>query len=102
MHRNLGLIVIPTSLLTTSYSKTDETTTIGTTVSGETVDILAGQDIGLVGASVVSDLDTALQAGRDISIVGATNELESQQFKQTKKSGLMGGGIGFTINITLG
>jgi filamentous hemagglutinin len=84
--------------ITTTYSKTDETTALGTTVSGETVDILAGQDIGLVGASVVSDLGTTLQAGRDISIVGATNELESEQFKQTKKSGLMsGGGIGITI-----
>jgi filamentous hemagglutinin len=28
--------------VTTNYSKTDETTAIGTTVSGETVSILAG------------------------------------------------------------
>lgn len=84
--------------VTTSYSKTDETTAVGTTVSGETVQILAGQDIGLVGASVVSDLGTALQAGRNISIEGATNELESEKFNQTKKSGLMsGGGLGFSI-----
>ncbi|UXH80693.1 hemagglutinin repeat-containing protein [Roseateles amylovorans] len=83
---------------TTTYNKSDETTAIGTTVSGDTVDVLAGQDLKLVAANVVSDTGTALQAGRDISIEGATNTLETEQFKKTVKSGLMsGGGIGFSI-----
>ncbi len=82
----------------TTYKKTDETTAIGTSVSGDTVTILSGQDITLEAAQAVSDHGTQLVAGRDITIDGVTNSVDTEQFKKTVKSGLFsGGGLGVTI-----
>ncbi|MFX1682675.1 hemagglutinin repeat-containing protein [Mitsuaria sp. CC2] len=82
----------------TTYNKTDETTAIGTTVSGDTVNIVAGRDITLAAAQAVSDNGTKLIADRDITIDGVTNSVDTEQFKKTVKSGLFsGGGIGVTI-----
>ena len=82
----------------TTYNKTDTTTAVGTTVSGDTVNIVSGQDITLTAAQVVSDNGTKLLADRDITIDGVTNTVDSEQFKKTVKSGLLGGGgIGITI-----
>ncbi|WAC71209.1 hemagglutinin repeat-containing protein [Roseateles sp. SL47] len=83
---------------TTTYTKTDETVAVASTVSGSTVEVRAGQDIGVLGSNVVSDAGTSLVAGRDVVIEGVTNTLESESFSKTVKSGLMsGGGIGFTV-----
>ena len=82
----------------TTYKKTDETTAIGTTVSGDTVNIVSGRDITLAAAQAVSDNGTKLIADRDITIDGVTNSVDTEQFKKTVKSGLFsGGGIGVTI-----
>ena len=86
------------SKTTTTYSKSDQTTAVGTTVSGATLGIQAGQDITVNGSNVVSDAGTLLSAGRDVSITDAVNNLTSEQMKQTVKSGLLtGGGIGITL-----
>ncbi|RZI56607.1 MAG: filamentous hemagglutinin N-terminal domain-containing protein, partial [Rubrivivax sp.] len=82
----------------TTYNKTDETTAIGTTVSGDTVNIVSGRDITLAAAQAVSDNGTKLIADRDITIDGVTNSVDTERFKKTVKSGLFsGGGIGVTI-----
>ncbi|MGN7875822.1 two-partner secretion domain-containing protein [Roseateles sp. 22389] len=82
----------------TTYNKTDTTTAIGTTLSGDTVNIVAGRDITLAAAQAVSDNGTKLIADRDITIDGVTNSVDTEQFKKTVKSGLFsGGGIGVTI-----
>ncbi|OWQ82880.1 hypothetical protein CDN98_23850, partial [Roseateles terrae] len=84
--------------VTTTYSKTDETVAVATTVSGDTVAIMAGQDLLVKGSNVVSDAGTSLVAGGDVTIEGVTQTLNSENFSKTVKSGLMGGGgIGFTI-----
>ena len=82
----------------TTYNKTDTTTAIGTTLSGDRVNIVAGRDITLAAAQAVSDNGTKLIADRDITIDGVTNSVDTEQFKKTVKSGLFsGGGIGVTI-----
>ncbi|ALV05759.1 two-partner secretion domain-containing protein [Roseateles depolymerans] len=84
--------------VTTTYSKTDETVAVATTVSGNTVSVQANQDLLISGSNVVSDAGTTLLAGRDVTIDSVTNTLTSQNFSKTVKSGLMsGGGLGFTI-----
>lgn len=68
-------------------------------VSGQTVDIEAGRDLRLSAAQAVSDLGTALAAGGNITIEGAANQLDSERFSKTTKSGLFGGG---GLSVTLG
>ncbi len=60
--------------------------------------VKSGNDLLVKGSSVVGDGDVALNAGHNLDITAATNTDSNWQFKEKKKSGLMGsGGIGFTI-----
>ncbi len=70
----------------------------GTLLSGNNVQVQAGNNLLVKGSSVVADDAVSLSAGNNVDIVAATNTDSSWRFKEEKKSGLMGtGGIGVTI-----
>ena len=70
----------------------------GTLLSGNNVQVQAGNNLLVKGSSVVADDAVNLSAGNNVDIVAATNTDSSWRFKEEKKSGLMGtGGIGVTI-----
>jgi len=64
----------------------------GTTLSGETVTVIAGRNLNLRGGNLVSTEGTTLIAGRDINLLAATSSGEERHFRSEKKSGLMGSG----------
>ena len=76
-----------------------QTTALGSTLSGETATVIAGQDLNILGGNIVSTTGTTLLAGEDVNLLAATNTSLENHFKKEKKSGLLGasGGIGFTI-----
>ncbi|WP_274241493.1 MULTISPECIES: hemagglutinin repeat-containing protein [Enterobacter] len=70
----------------------------GSLLSGDNVQVVAGNNLLVSGSAVAGDGDVQLKAGNNVDIVAATNSDTSWRFKEEKKSGLMGsGGIGFTI-----
>lgn len=70
----------------------------GSLLSGDNVQVVAGNNLRVFGSAVAGDGDVQLKAGNNVDIVAATNTDTSWRFKEEKKSGLMGsGGIGFTI-----
>ncbi|WP_202308594.1 hemagglutinin repeat-containing protein, partial [Dryocola clanedunensis] len=70
----------------------------GTLLSGDNVQVSAGNNLLVKGSSVVADDAVNLSAGNNVDIVAATNTDSSWRFKEVKKSGLMGtGGIGITV-----
>lgn len=70
----------------------------GSLLSGDSVLVVAGNNLLVSGSAVAGDGDVQLKAGNNVDIVAATNSDTSWRFKEEKKSGLMGsGGIGFTI-----
>lgn len=70
----------------------------GSLLSGDNVQVVAGNNLQVFGSAVAGDGDVKLKAGNNVDIVAATNSDTSWGFKEEKKSGLMGsGGIGFTI-----
>ncbi|TNV10117.1 filamentous hemagglutinin N-terminal domain-containing protein, partial [Buttiauxella sp. B2] len=70
----------------------------GTLLSGDNVQVSAGNNLLVKGSSVVADDAVNLSAGNNVDIIAATNTDSSWRFKEEKKSGLMGtGGIGVTI-----
>ena len=75
---------------TTTYSKTDQTGVIGTSLSGESVTVLAGQDIRTQAAEIKTDGRATLDAGRDLLLDDATQTTSTTNFSQTvkKASGL--------------
>lgn len=83
---------------TRTHSEVTDTTAIGTTLSGERVDLAAGSDLTLRGAVVAGDKGVSLVAGHDIVIETAVNTHTESSTTDKKKSGAFGnGGIGFTI-----
>ncbi|XBS70622.1 hemagglutinin repeat-containing protein [Acerihabitans sp. KWT182] len=75
-----------------------DTHQLGSLLSGDSVNLSAGNDIGITGSSVVGDQDVTLQAGNDITIAAATEQQSSYRLKETKTSGIFsGGGFGLTI-----
>ncbi|USS52371.1 hemagglutinin repeat-containing protein [Ralstonia solanacearum] len=82
----------------TTRNTLSETTTQGTTFSGNMTYVQAGNDINVKGSNVVSTDGTTLIAKHDVNIDAATNSTTERHFREEKKSGLFSsGGIGFTI-----
>ena len=72
--------------------------TVGSSIGGGTIAVTAGRDVNVRGSSIISDDGTAIQAGRDISLSAARNRYAGSEYRESKKSGLMGaGGLGFTL-----
>ncbi|RBP65130.1 hemagglutinin-like protein [Brenneria salicis ATCC 15712 = DSM 30166] len=70
----------------------------GSTFSGDSVALNAGNDLRISGGAVAGTQDVALTAGRDITVVTARENHQETHLREEKKSGLMGsGGIGFSI-----
>ena len=88
------------SKTTTTHDKEVDTYAIGTTLSGETVQIAAGRDVTAHGAQVVGTGDVLIAAGRNLILDAAQSTRTEEHSKDTRKSGLMSGmgnGIGITI-----
>lgn len=67
-------------------------------LSGDRVSIIAGNDLLVKGSSVVGESDVGLKAGNDLTIAAATETKTSYRLSETKKSGMFsGGGIGVTF-----
>lgn len=83
---------------THTIEESSATREAGTLLSGDNVQVTAGNNLLVQGSSVVGDGAVGLTAGNNVDIVAATNSNTDWRFKETKMSGLMGtGGIGFTI-----
>ncbi|MCC7633270.1 hemagglutinin repeat-containing protein [Stenotrophomonas rhizophila] len=93
------------STTTTTRETSSDTYAVGTTLSGEGVQIAAGRDISATGVQIGATGDVLLAADRNITVEAAT-EHHSESFDQSrKKSGVFGGGgaSGFGgIGITAG
>ena len=71
---------------------------VGSTLSGETADISAGNDLTVKAGNLVATGDLNLTAGNDLTIASMAETGAEEHYKHVKKSGLFsGGGLGFTI-----
>ena len=70
------------------------TDAIGTTLSGDTVGIVAGNDLTAEAATIAGTGDVTLQAGHDLSVTTAQTASSEYHYKDVKKSGLGSAGAG--------
>ncbi|WP_240476090.1 hemagglutinin repeat-containing protein, partial [Dickeya fangzhongdai] len=81
--------------------ETAQTTEKGTLLSGGSVALTAGHDIGVQGSAVAADGDVTLTAGHDITTAASIENYRHYEEYSKKKSGLLGGSaLGFTIGST--
>ncbi|WP_172822937.1 hemagglutinin repeat-containing protein [Granulibacter bethesdensis] len=72
----------------TVSTQTEAVLSIGSTVSGDTVSIVSGKDINIVGSGVVGTGNVVLDAAGDISIRSAQQTLSLTDYQNDKKAGV--------------
>lgn len=76
--------------------ETEWTKGVSSTFGGDTVAILAGRDMTVVGSNIVGDRDVEIAVGRDLQALAKDETYKDYQYEKIKKSGFGGGG-GFSI-----
>ncbi|MGK3148405.1 hemagglutinin repeat-containing protein, partial [Xanthomonas phaseoli pv. dieffenbachiae] len=84
------------SKTTTTHDGWHDNVAVTTTLSGDTVQIAAGNDLLSQGAQVASTGDVVLAAGNNLTLDTVQNTRSEEHEKTVKKSGLYGGG-GFSV-----
>ena len=69
----------------------------GSLISGKEVQLAAGRNIALQASAAAGENDVTLTAGNDITVDSAVQKTRNMDYRQVKKRGLIGSGLGFTI-----
>jgi filamentous hemagglutinin len=77
------------STSTTERRSSEQTQAVGSSLSGNTVTVAAGNDIRVTGSRVASEQATTLTARNNLIIEAAQNTAASASFLEKKESGLM-------------
>ncbi|MBK0035814.1 hemagglutinin repeat-containing protein, partial [Erwinia sp. S43] len=79
-------------------SETHQQSALGSTVSGDTLKVMAGNDLTASGSNLLGTNDVTLSAGNNLTLTTAAESDHSASVEQKKKSGFSGsGGIGFSL-----
>ena len=79
------------------YDYNSQNSVVSSSISANSVDISSKKNTDIKGATVVADNDVNIKAGGSINVESAAQNSESLYIEQVKKSGILSGGIGFTI-----
>ena len=82
---------------TTIKSHDESKTATGSIISGDKVSIISGGNTTITASNVVGTDDVSITSGKDTAITSAEEVEQHDYEKRVKKSGLLGGGLGFTI-----
>ena len=82
---------------TTIKSHDENKTATGSMLSGDTVTIVSGSNTKVIASNVVGTNDVSIASGKDTTITSAEEVEQHDYEKRVKKSGLLSGGLGFTI-----
>ena len=86
------------SKTTHTIDSASQTNAVGTTLSGDSVNVLAGHDIDVKGSNVAGTQDVTLMAKNNVNIESATASSSESHYRKETQSGLMGsGGVGFMV-----
>ena len=82
---------------TTIKSHDESKIATGSMISGDKVNITSGGNTTITASNVVGTNDVSITSGKDTTITSAEEVEQHDYEKRVKKSGLLGGGLGFTI-----
>lgn len=93
-HKEKGLL---SSTTTTVRTHDDHETVLGTTVTGQQVQLGAGQDVRLTAAAVAGQGDVVVAAARNLTADTAVQYDQATAYTKVKSSGVLGAGLGVLI-----
>ncbi|WP_432239978.1 hemagglutinin repeat-containing protein [Herbaspirillum robiniae] len=97
-HQTTGSSGMFSKKTVTTHDLLDQSQALGSTLSGNTVTVMAGNDLGVTGSNVVSTSATRLGANNNVTITAASDNADSTHVRNEVTSGLFSGGsFGVTI-----
>lgn len=84
---------------TTNIIRTDHehTGVLSSTIGGDTINVKANRNVSVTGSNILGTKDVLVSAGNDVRTDSGEETQRDDVYQYSKKSGLMGAGIGFTI-----
>lgn len=84
---------------TTNIIRTDHehTGVLSSTIGGDTINVKANRNVSVTGSNILGTKDVSVSAGNDVHTDSGEETQRDDVYQYSKKSGLMGAGIGFTI-----
>ena len=84
---------------TTNIIRTDHehTGVLSSTIGGDTINVKANRNVSVIGSNILGTKDVSVSAGNDVRTDSGEETQRDDVYQYSKKSGLMGAGIGFTI-----
>ena len=84
---------------TTNIIRTDHehTGVLSSTIGGDTINVKANHNVSVTGSNILGTNDVSVSAGNDVRTDSGEETQRDDVYQYSKKSGLMGAGIGFTI-----
>lgn len=93
-YKEKGLLSRTVNTIRKDYEHTGVT---ASTIGGNTIQVGANHDVNVTGSNVLGTGDVAISVGNKIRTNSAEDSSRNDIYQHSKKKGLMGAGLGFTI-----
>ena len=93
-YKEKGLLSRTVNTIRKDYEHTGVT---ASTIGGNTIQVGANHDVNVTGSNVLGTGDVAISAGNNVRTNSAEDSSRNDTYQHSKKKGLMGAGLGFTI-----
>lgn len=93
-YKEKGLLSRTVNTIRKDYEHTGVT---ASTIGGNTIQVGANHDVNVTGSNVLGTGDVAISAGNKVRTNSAEDSSRNDIYQHSKKKGLMGAGLGFTI-----
>lgn len=93
-YKEKGLLSRTVNTIRKDYEHTGVT---ASTIGGNTIQVGANQDVNVTGSNVLGTGDVVISAGNKVRTNSAEDSSRNDIYQHSKKKGLMGAGLGFTI-----
>ena len=93
-YKEKSLLSRKTNIIRTDH---EHTGVLSSTIGGDTINVKANRNISVTGSNILGTKDVSVSAGNDVHTDSGEETQRDDVYQYSKKSGLMGAGIGFTI-----
>ena len=93
-YKEKGLLSRTVNTIRKDYEHTGVT---ASTIGGNAIQVGANHDVNVTGSNVLGTGDVAISAGNKVRTNSAEDSSRNDTYQHSKKKGLMGAGLGFTI-----
>jgi len=93
-YKEKSLLSRTTNIIRTDHERTG---VLSSTIGGDTINVKANRNVSVTGSNILGTKDVSVSAGNDVRTDSDEETQRDDVYQYSKKSGLMGAGIGFTI-----